>query len=133
MTILGYSNQRVLSYLIYVLILVIQIILLWQQILSYNQSFIFLFGAYGVYGIIDSMLKINVDSLVKRHKKLITLTLTPALLILTVLFLIYPIGDSSVSVITIAIADVLVFVFIDGIDWVARRKLKQTTIDVHKN
>ena len=76
MTILGYSNQRVLSYLIYVLILVIQIILLWQQILSYNQSFIFLFGAYGVYGIIDSMLKINVDSLVKRHKKLITLTLT---------------------------------------------------------
>ena len=79
------------------------------------------------------MLKINVDSLVKRHKKLITLTLTPALLILTVLFLIYPIGDSSVSVITIAIADVLVFVFIDGIDWVARRKLKQTTIDVHKN
>lgn len=133
MTILGYSNQRVLSYIIYVLISVIAFILLWQQILSYNQSYIFFFGAFGVFGIIDSMLKINTDSIVKRHKKFITFTLTPIVVILTVLLLIYPIGDDSVSVITMIILDILVFVFIEGIDWIARRKLKQTTIEVPKN
>lgn len=79
------------------------------------------------------MLKINTDSIVKRHKKFITFTLTPIVVILTVLLLIYPIGDDSVSVITMIILDILVFVFIEGIDWIARRKLKQTTIEVPKN
>jgi hypothetical protein len=130
MTILGFSKQRVMSYAIYVLILIIAFALLLQKMLTYNQFYICFFGDMGFYIVVDGMSKI-VDSKLKSHKVFFTSILVSTIAAITFSLLILPI-DSSMAVITMAIIDVLVLLSINALNWTAKRRLAKLTNNSQK-
>jgi hypothetical protein len=121
------GKLRILSYCLYILFFVIDAYLLFEGILSWNQSFTLLFGLMGAFGVIDLMLKINEDSILIRNRIIIATTLSPAIILLTILLLFSPI-DSNISVITIAVVGLSITLTISAIDWKAKRKAKADNI-----
>ena len=74
---------------IYLLVLFLAYFLFVYKILSPNQTFIFLFAVAGAYTVMESMLQIKTDSILKRHKILFTVPPLIATILLAIFLSIF--------------------------------------------
>jgi predicted lysophospholipase L1 biosynthesis ABC-type transport system permease subunit len=119
------SKLRIPTLAIFFLIIFIGVSLIFGKILAFNQFVIVFFGDMGAYFVINVITKVTADSILKRHEIFFIVTLVPSIALLTILLLISPI-NTNLSVITIAMVIFSIGLFMDIVDWHAKRKQNRT-------
>lgn len=119
-----YGKYRVLTYCIYLFFLFMDFFLIVYKIFSFNQFYMYFFALMGVYVVIDSMLKIKVDSFLKRYQIPFTISLVIVIVLLTS-FLITSSFNSDFSVIILAAFALSLALFFRISEWNNKRKQKQ--------
>ncbi len=96
------------------------------KIFSSNQFFIYLFALMGVYVVIDSMLKIKVDSILKRYQIPFTVSLVLVIVLLASFLITSSFNSDFFSVIIFATFALSLALFFSIMEWNNKRKQKQT-------
>ena len=121
-----YGKYRVLTYGIYLFFLFMDFFLFVFKIFSSNQFFIYLFALMGVYVVIDSMLKIKVDSILKRYQIPFTVSLVLVIVLLASFLITSSFNSDFFSVIIFATFALSLALFFSILEWNNKRKQKQT-------
>ena len=95
------------------------------NILSYNQSYLLYFGAFGAFFVVDFLIYPK-TTLFKEHQIFVMLPLVLGIALLTCVLIASSI-NSNLSVIILVAVDLLIAGTLGIMDWTNKRKQKQTS------